>query len=52
MGGVRRSVYSCGKLSLRAHASTRVRGDYVKTMPTAIARHRAYSEIPEARIGW
>ena len=29
-----------------------VRGDYVKTMPTAIARHRAYSEIPEARIGW
>ncbi len=29
-----------------------VRGDFVKTMPTAIARHREYGEIPEARIGW
>jgi hypothetical protein len=29
-----------------------IRGDYVKTMPRDIARHREYGDIPQARIGW
>ena len=29
-----------------------IRGEYVETMPMAIARHRAYGEIPSSRIGW
>ena len=29
-----------------------IRGEYVKTMPVAVARHREYGEIPESRIGW
>ena len=29
-----------------------IRGDYVKTMPRDIARHREYGDIPAPRIGW
>ncbi len=29
-----------------------IRGDYVKTMPRDIARHREYGDILQARIGW
>ncbi len=29
-----------------------VRGDYIKTLPRDIARHRQYGDIPADRIGW